>query len=66
MRRKFLALTISLIASSAWCQGAKDPLHQIAQSVGVISGVWFAVGTYLVVAAPCGRCVGECCFSVAY
>ncbi len=51
MRRKFLALTISLIASSAWCQEAKDPLHQIAQSVGVISGVWFAVGTYLVVAA---------------
>lgn len=51
MRRGLLALTTFSVASWAWCQGAKDPLHQIAQSVGVIGGVWFALGTYLVVAA---------------
>lgn len=51
MRSKLPVLTVLLVASSAWCQEAKEPLHQIAQSVGVISGVWFALGTYLVVAA---------------
>lgn len=51
MRWKFIVLTILSVTSLAWCQEAKDPLHQIAQSVGVISGVWFAIGTYLVVAA---------------
>ncbi|MCS7265858.1 MAG: hypothetical protein NZ805_13615 [Armatimonadetes bacterium] len=51
MRWKFLALTVLSVASLAWCQEAKDSLQQIAQSVGIISGVWFAFGSYLVVAA---------------
>ncbi len=54
MRWKSLALTVLSVASLAWCQEAKDPLRQIAHSVGVISGVWFALGTYLVVAAWVG------------
>ncbi|MCX7643323.1 MAG: hypothetical protein N2116_05915 [Armatimonadetes bacterium] len=51
MRWKFLALTILSVVSLAWGQEVKDPLQQITQSVEIISGVWFAIGTYFVVAA---------------
>lgn len=50
MRSKVLSLTTLLVASLASGQ-SKEPLHQIAHSLEVISAFWFTSLLYLLVAA---------------
>jgi len=50
MKAKMLGLTTLLAVSVALCQ-PKEPIQQIAQSVGAIAAFWFILTTYLVVAA---------------
>lgn len=50
MRKGLSNLLLLSLASVGWGQ-QPDAIQQIAQSVGVIGGVWLAVGTYLVIAS---------------
>ncbi|MER3501832.1 MAG: hypothetical protein C4295_10270 [Candidatus Fervidibacterota bacterium] len=51
-RSQWLVLGTLGVSSVAWAQASKpEPLQQIAQSVGVISGVWFMLMSYLLLAA---------------
>ncbi len=52
MRMRWMVTLLTLAASTAFAQASgEDSLKQIAQSVGIIGGVWFWIGLYLVVAA---------------
>ncbi len=52
MKKFALGATVLLTLTAAFAQAPKqEPIQQIAQSVGIIGGVWFALGVYLIVAA---------------
>ena len=50
VRAKTACMVASLVASTALAQ-SREPLQQIAQSVGAIAIFWFVAITYLVIAA---------------